>query len=124
MPNSLGGAVVRLDEVFQALADSTRLAVVERLSIGPVSTTQLAQPFAMALPSFVQHLAVLERAGIVLSHKTGRVRINQLAPDGLRAAAEWLTTHRNHWERRLDQFDELLLGAVPPTSPSNPKERK
>lgn len=118
MPNSLGAAEVGLGEVFRALADPTRMAVVERLSIGPASTTELARPFAMALPSFLQHLGVLECAGIIISHKTGRVRVNQLAPGGLHRAADWLATHRNHWERRLDQLDELLMGAVPPTIPT------
>ncbi len=123
MPNRLPKAHTILGEVFGALADPTRLAVVERLSIGPASTTELARPFAMALPSFVQHLGVLERAGIVTSHKTGRVRINQLAPERLRLAAEWLAVHRSHWERRLDQLDALLVGIPSTTAPTTNKER-
>lgn len=103
--------------VFQALSDSTRVGVVERLSIGPASVTQLAVPFDMALPSFMQHLSVLERAGVVTSHKAGRTRTYQLAPEGLAAAAMWLSTHRNHWERRLDQLDQLLQS--PPTKESS-----
>jgi DNA-binding transcriptional ArsR family regulator len=99
--------------VFQALSDPTRMAVVERLSVGPASVSELAHPFDMALPSFMQHLGVLERAGIAQSHKVGRTRIFQLAPDGLRAAATWLATFRNHWERRLNQLDQLLTN--PPT---------
>lgn len=88
------------------------------------STTALARPFGMALPSFTQHLGVLERAGIVSSQKTGRVRIYQLAPDALRLAEEWLAAHRNHWERRLDQLDELLLGTQPPSpQPPSPEEQ-
>ena len=98
-----------LATVFQALSDPTRLAVVERLSIGPASATELARPFAMALPSFMQHLGVLERAGIATSHKTGRTRVFQLAPGSLELASAWLATFRNHWERRLDQLDQLLL---------------
>jgi DNA-binding transcriptional ArsR family regulator len=98
-----------LATVFQALSDPTRLAVVERLSIAPASVTELARPFEMALPSFIQHLGVLARAGIVTSHKTGRTRVFQLAPAALELAAAWLATFRNHWERRLDQLDELLL---------------
>jgi DNA-binding transcriptional ArsR family regulator len=97
-----------LAEVFRALSDGTRLAVVERLSIGPASATELARPFEMALPSFMQHLAVLESAGVVTSHKSGRTRMYQLAPGRLGAASEWLSTYRNHWERRLDQLDNLL----------------
>ena len=98
-----------LATVFQALSDPTRLAVVERLSIGPASATELARPFEMALPSFMQHLGVLERAGIATSHKTGRTRVFQLAPGSLELASAWLATFRNHWERRLDQLDQLLL---------------
>jgi DNA-binding transcriptional ArsR family regulator len=100
--------------IFKALADGTRVAVVERLSIGPASATELTRPFDMALPSFMQHLGVLERAGIVSSHKTGRTRVYQLSPPGLRAASDWLSTFRNHWERRLDQLDNLLLGSTEP----------
>ncbi len=98
-----------LATVFQALSDPTRRAVVERLSSGPASATELARPFEMALPSFMQHLGVLERAGIATSHKTGRTRVFQLAPGSLELASAWLATFRNHWERRLDQLDQLLL---------------
>lgn len=94
--------------VFRALSDPTRAAVVERLSIGPASATELARPFDMALPSFMQHLGVLEAAGVVTSRKTGRTRYFQLAPTGLQLAAAWLDTFRHHWERQLDQLDELL----------------
>jgi len=97
-----------LASIFKALADPTRLAVVERLSIGPAGATELARPFAMALPSFLQHLDVLEHAGIVSSHKAGRTRIYQLTVNPLTEAGAWLSTHRSHWHRRLDQLDELL----------------
>lgn len=110
--------------VFQALADPTRVAVVERLSIGPASASELARPFPMALPSFMQHLAVLERAGVVTSHKTGRTRVYQLAPDALRVASEWLARHRQHWERRLDQLDRLLLATNDPTPTSTTLEQE
>ena len=103
-----------LVDVFKALADGTRLAVVERLSIGPASATALARPFEMALPSFMQHLGVLERAGVVTSHKTGRTRVYQLAPDALLLASTWLAAFRTHWERRLDQLDEVLLTTPEP----------
>jgi DNA-binding transcriptional ArsR family regulator len=105
--------------VFKALSDPTRLSVVERLSIGPASATELASPFEMALPSFMQHLGVLERGGVVTSHKTGRTRTYQLAPAGLQAAATWLSTFRPHWERRFDQLDQLLLGGDP-SKPETP----
>lgn len=102
-----------LATLFKALADGTRLAVVERLSVRPASATELARPAAMALPSFMQHLGVLEDAGIVTSHKTGRTRVYQLAPDRFRLAADWLSTHRNHWQRQADRLDALLVSAHP-----------
>ena len=95
--------------MFHALGDGSRRAMVERLSRGPASVSELARPFEMALPSFMQHLGVLERAGIATSHKTGRTRVFQLAPGSLELASAWLATFRNHWERRLDQLDQLLL---------------
>lgn len=102
-----------LPGIFQALSDPTRLAVVERLSIAPASASELARPFAMALPSFMQHMGVLERAGIVTSHKSGRTRTYQLAPAALQLASAWLSEFRNHWERALDQLDQLLVTTNP-----------
>ncbi|MBL8094216.1 MAG: helix-turn-helix transcriptional regulator, partial [Anaerolineales bacterium] len=97
-----------LDDVFHALADPTRRAVVERLSRGPAAVSDLAQPFDMAMPSFLQHLRVLEKAGLVRSRKTGRVRTCTLAPRPLKRAEGWMVTQRALWDRRLDQLDELL----------------
>ena len=104
MPNQS----VRLDRVFQALADPTRRAVLERLSSGPAPVSELAQPFRMALPSFSQHLDVLENCGLVRSRKTGRVRTYRLAPRPLKVAEHWMVKQRAHWERRLDQLDSYL----------------
>ncbi len=119
---SLDPAVhVPLDEVFKALADPTRLAVVERLGTGPASTSELARPFGMALPSFSQHLDVLERCGLVDSAKHGRVRIYRLTPAPLEQAGAWLAAQRDHWNRRLDQLDELLRTHPPTTTPKDPK---
>ena len=95
--------------VFQALADPTRRAVLERLSRGPASVTELAQPFRMALPSFAQHLAVLERSGLVRSRKQGRVRTYSLETRALTEAVDWLAQQRANWEQRLDQLDEFLV---------------
>ncbi|MGH8836134.1 MAG: ArsR/SmtB family transcription factor [Actinomycetes bacterium] len=100
--------VATLDRLFQALADPTRRAVVERLGRGPVATSELARPFAMALPSFLQHLDVLERAGLVSSTKEGRVRTYRLTPQPLEVVEDWMTTQRRLWERRLDRFDEYV----------------
>jgi DNA-binding transcriptional ArsR family regulator len=98
-----------LDHVFKALADPTRRAVLERLSSGPAPVSELAQPFKMALPSFAQHLDVLEKSGLVQSHKRGRVRTYQLASQPLEAAEHWMAAQRSKWERRLDQLDNLLM---------------
>ena len=98
-----------LNAAFSALADPTRRAILARLALGEATVMELARPFEMALPSFMQHLGVLERAGIATSHKTGRTRVFQLAPGSLELASAWLATFRNHWERRLDQLDDLLL---------------
>ncbi|MEO8662654.1 MAG: metalloregulator ArsR/SmtB family transcription factor [Bryobacteraceae bacterium] len=98
-----------MDGVFRALSDSTRRRVLERLSRSPASVSELAQPFQMALPSFVQHLTVLEQSGLVRSTKSGRVRTYQIVPKRMKMAEHWLTRQRDLWERRLDQLDEYLL---------------
>jgi DNA-binding transcriptional ArsR family regulator len=97
-----------LDQVFQALADPTRRAVLERLAAGPQPTSALAEPFGMALPSFIQHLGVLERAGLVTSAKHGRVRTYELTPGALERAGDWLAGQHQLWQRRLDQLDAFL----------------
>jgi DNA-binding transcriptional ArsR family regulator len=104
MPNQS----VQLSRIFQGLADPTRLAVVERLSSGPAPVSELARPFEMALPSFAQHLAVLEKCGLVRSRKSGRVRTYRLAPQPLKLAERWLDSQRANWEKRLDQLDTYL----------------
>lgn len=98
-----------VDTVFRALSDPTRRRVLERLGRSPASVGELAKPFAMALPSFVQHLNVLEGCGLVHSRKTGRIRTYQLAPQRLRLAEEWLIQQRAVWERRLDNLDDYLI---------------
>jgi DNA-binding transcriptional ArsR family regulator len=100
---------VDLTAVFRGLADPTRRAVIERLSRGPAAVTELAQPFAMALPSFTQHLCVLEDCGLVTSQKVGRVRTYQLVPTSLARADAWLNRQRAHWTARLDQLDAELV---------------
>ena len=98
----------QLDRVFRALGDPTRRAVLARLSLGEVTVSELARPFDMALPSFTQHLSVLEECGLVKSRKTGRVRTYRLAPQPLKAAERWMAEQRQTWERRLDQLDAYL----------------
>jgi DNA-binding transcriptional ArsR family regulator len=86
--------------VFHALADPTRRAVLQRLSRGTAPVSELAEPFDMALPSFLQHLKVLEGCGLLRSRKSGRVRTCQIAPEPLEAAEDWMATQRALWERR------------------------
>lgn len=99
----------QLNRIFQSLADPTRRAVVERLSAGPAPVTELARSSRMALPSFLQHLKVLEDCGLIRSTKTGRVRTCQLRSQSLRQAGSWLEKQRSHWERRLNQLDAYLI---------------
>jgi DNA-binding transcriptional ArsR family regulator len=106
--------VERLDLIFRALGDPTRRAIVERLVRGPASVSELARPFEMALPSLVQHLGVLEAAGIVTSTKVGRVRTYQLAVGALGPAAEWIDGKSLPAERRLDRLDEYLSRTTDP----------
>jgi DNA-binding transcriptional ArsR family regulator len=98
-----------VDHVFRALSDPTRRHVLERLSRSSASVSELAKPFEMALPSFLQHLSILEESGLVRSHKTGRVRTYELYPKRLKLAEDWLMRQRSLWERRLDQLDAYLL---------------
>ncbi len=104
----MSNAAPVLDGLFRALADPTRRAVVARLAGGPAAMGELKRPFAMAPPSFLQHLNVLERSGLVVSHKTGRVRVYRLQPKKLRAVESWLGTQRAMRETRLDQLDSYL----------------
>lgn len=98
-----------LDTAFQALADPTRRAVIERLGRGPASVGELAQPFEMALPSFMQHIKTLEQSGILVSQKTGRVRTCHLNPAALSTIDEWMATQRKLWTKRLDQLEAFLV---------------
>jgi DNA-binding transcriptional ArsR family regulator len=98
-----------LNQVLKALADPTRRSVVQRLGGGPATTTELAEPFRMALPSFTQHLDVLERSGLVSSTKDGRVRTYRLEPAAVEPLERWLDQQRALWERRLDRLDRHLL---------------
>jgi DNA-binding transcriptional ArsR family regulator len=96
------------DEVFQALANRTRRKVLERLSAGPATVSELAAPFDMQLPSFVQHLSLLEQSRLVKSKKRGRVRTYELVPERFKVVEDWLTARRQEWEARLDRFDQYV----------------
>ncbi len=97
-----------VDGVFYALSNSTRRKVLEQLSVGPATVSELAAPFDMKLPSFVQHLSVLEQSRLVKSKKRGRVRTYEIAPERFRVAEDWLTERRQLWEARLDRFDSYV----------------
>jgi DNA-binding transcriptional ArsR family regulator len=96
------------DVVFHALANPTRRKVLERLSVGPATVSELATPFDMQLPSFMQHLSVLERSRLIRSKKRGRVRTYEIAPERFQVVDDWLTARRRLWEARLDQFDQYV----------------
>ena len=96
------------DDVFHALSNSTRRKVLEQLSVGPATVGELAAPFDMKLPSFVQHLSVLEQSRLVKSKKRGRVRTYELAPERFKVVEDWLTERRQLWEARLHRFDEYV----------------
>jgi DNA-binding transcriptional ArsR family regulator len=100
--------VTQVDEVFRALADPTRRQVVAELTHSPASVGELAAPFEMALPSFVQHLRVLESCGVVRSTKQGRVRTYRLVPERLQVAEDWLAAQRDEWEQRADRFQQYV----------------
>lgn len=99
---------VSADDVFYALSHATRRSVLEQLSRGPATVSELAAPFDIALPSFVQHLSVLERSRLVKSKKRGRVRTYQIVPDRFRVAEDWLSKRRRMWAARFDALDQVV----------------
>ena len=106
------------DDVFHALSNSTRRQVLEQLSVGPATVSELAAPFDMKLPSFVQHLSVLEESRLVKSKKRGRVRTYEIVPDRFQVAEDWLSEQRRLWEARLDRFDRYVKQLKDTESPS------
>ena len=96
------------DDVFYALSNSTRRKVLEQLAVGPATVSELAAPFDMKLPSFVQHLSVLEQTRLVKSKKRGRVRTYEIVPERFKVAEDWLSEQRRLWEARLDRFDKYV----------------
>ena len=115
----LDQAAAPLDRVFQALADPSRRVMVERLTRGPASVTELAAPLPMSLQAVVQHLQVLEASGLVRTEKVGRVRTCRIEPSVLRNAEDWISERRTTWERRLDKLGEYLA-----EQPDKPKGKK
>jgi DNA-binding transcriptional ArsR family regulator len=111
------GQAADLDRVFQALADPGRRLMVERLTLGPASVSELGKPLAMSLAAVVQHVQVLEASGLVRSQKVGRIRTCQINSTALRSAEVWISERRALWERRLDRLGDLL---AEPDSAANP----
>ena len=97
-----------MDRVLHALADPSRRVIVERLSHGPASVSELARPLPMSLPAVIQHVQVLEASGLVRSKKVGRVRTCRMEPAALRPVERWIGARRTSWERRLDRLGEYL----------------
>ena len=106
------------DDVFSALSNPTRRKVLEQLSVGPATVSELAAPFDMKIPSFVQHLSVLEQSRLVKSRKRGRVRTYEIVPDRFRVAEDWLSERRQVWEARFDRFDKYVKQLEETESPS------
>ena len=98
----------QLDRMFQALADPTRRAMVEQLSKGPASVSELARPLPMSLPAVVQHLQLLERSGLVTTQKVGRVRTCTLDTGAMTRVEQWINERRQGWEQKLDKLGALL----------------
>jgi DNA-binding transcriptional ArsR family regulator len=99
----------RLDRTFQALADPARRGMLARLTHGPATVSELAQPLTMSLPAVLQHLQALETTGLVRSEKKGRVRTCSLEPGVLAAAEQWLVDRRSEWEVRHDRFENYVM---------------
>ncbi|HEY0515957.1 MAG TPA: metalloregulator ArsR/SmtB family transcription factor [Solirubrobacteraceae bacterium] len=97
-----------VDQVFHALGDPTRRSMIERLSCGSASVSELAEPLRISLPAVVQHLHVLEDSGLVRTHKQGRVRRCEVEPAAMREAELWILQRRAEWERRLDRLGDFL----------------
>jgi DNA-binding transcriptional ArsR family regulator len=103
-----GASEQSVELLFHALADPSRRAMVDRLTRGPASVSELARPLEISLPAVVQHLHVLEDSGLVRSHKLGRVRTCTVEPAALRSAERWLSERRTFWEQSLDRLGEYL----------------
>jgi DNA-binding transcriptional ArsR family regulator len=113
-----------LDRVFHALSDPSRRLMVERLSLGPASVSELAKPLSMSLAAVVQHVQVLEASGLVRSQKIGRTRTCSIQPATMRSAEQWMSDRRTIWERKLDRLGEYLAETAdsPDTGPAAPSK--
>jgi DNA-binding transcriptional ArsR family regulator len=98
----------RLNGIFLALADPTRRVVIGQLSKGPASVTDLAEPFEMALPSFLKHIRFLEEHGLIKTRKQGRVRTCEIDRKQFAVAEDWLSKQRDIWEGRADRLEAFV----------------
>ena len=112
-----------LDRAFSALSDPTRRAMVMRLSRGSASVGELAEPFAMAMPTLLQHVRVLEKSGLIGTEKVGRVRTCSLRGQALAGTEQWLASQRAVWEQRLDRMD-AYVAALQATQAKNAKRKR
>jgi DNA-binding transcriptional ArsR family regulator len=122
-----------LDRVFHALADPGRRLMVERLSQGPASVSELGRPLDMSLAAVLQHVQLLEASGLIRSQKVGRTRTCSINPAVLRSAESWISERRSLWERRLDRLGDFLADTAddtdqpsrePPPAETNQKEKQ
>jgi len=102
------GETAALSDIFAALAVPIRRAMIVRLTGGPCSVTQLGAPFAVSAPAISKHLAVLERCGLIVRWKIGRVHYCRLVADPLAQAGAWIEQHQTFWERQLDALADYL----------------
>ncbi|MBX9244902.1 helix-turn-helix transcriptional regulator [Actinotalea ferrariae] len=109
----MAGSAV-LDDVFAALADPTRRAVIHRLGRGPATVRELAEPFPITLPSFMRHVRVLEASGLISTAKSGRARTCTLRPEELEAVSDWLAAERDLWRGRTDRLEAFVTNAQEP----------
>lgn len=123
MVSHMANKSTQLDNVFGALSDATRRAIITRLCEGEASVGELAKPFEMSLPSLMKHIRILEGSGLVASEKNGRVRTCSLQTETLAAVEGWLAAHRKFWEQRLDRL-ELFVEKLKNEEKPNARNRK
>jgi DNA-binding transcriptional ArsR family regulator len=99
---------IDIDRLFHALGDPTRRAILDRLTIGPMSVSRLAEPLGITLTAVAQHLQVLEECQLVQTEKVGRVRTCRIEPKGFSTLEQWITAHRTQWELKLDRLGQFL----------------
>lgn len=104
----IAGQAIDTDRLFHALGDPTRRAILDRLTQGPVSVSQLAEPLGITLTAVAQHLRILEEVRLAHTEKLGRIRTCRIETAGFRALEQWIRDHRTAWERKLDRLGRLL----------------